>query len=104
MKVRFEYGTFGPAGSWKDLEGRLMLGAVEFTFFKVSDSSVRQARGTRDLSYPEVGWDLLPMNIKTPPDHVLCYIDLSKGPAWRCFIKNLLLWYSDEVEIPDEII
>lgn len=102
MKVRFEYGAFGAQGI-EDLEARLMLGAVDFSFIKVEDGSLRQARGTRDLSYPSVNWDLLPMNVRSVPPHILTFIDLDKG-KWRCLRRANLIWYSDEVEIPDEII
>lgn len=99
MIARFDYGTFGKT-DWEDLDGRMMLGRVEFMFLKVSDGSVRYAVGTRNLSDPAVGWSLLPMNIQTPPDHVLTFVDMDKS-AWRCFVKDNLLWYSDVVEIPD---
>ncbi|GEM_PF-3784396 len=109
MKVRFEKNTFSNV-DWEDLETRLQMGVVAFSYVKVSDGSLRNAVGTRDLNNSHVDWNLLPMNIKTPPPHVLCYIDLqsegssnsSHKDAWRCFVKENLVWYSDEVDIDDD--
>lgn len=109
MKVTFAKNTFSNV-DWQDLETRLQMGVVKFSYIKAEDGSLRYAVGTRDLNNSHVDWDLLPMNIKTPPPHVLTYIDLesegsensSHKDAWRCFIKNNLVWYSDEVDIDDD--
>lgn len=98
MKIRFDYKTFG-SDDVSDLDGRMMLGRVEFMFVK-KNGEIRHAIGTRNLNDPKVSWGLLPMNVRVASEKVLTFIDLEKN-AWRCLRRNSLIYYSDVVDIPD---
>ena len=95
--LHFNYGYFD-SDPVKDLEYRLNLGIVDFMFIKKEDSSVRNARGTLNMLLDCIDWSAIPMDLITPPSHVRTYFDLDKN-KWRCFIKDNLIWYSEDVEV-----
>lgn len=101
--ITIPYGSMGcPEPSVRGLRRRLEKGVVFFTYMK-RDGSFRQARGTRNLTLDFVDFDLVPMNLLTPPAHLTTYIDLDvePGPAWRCFINEALLYYGEEIDVDE---
>lgn len=98
ITLDFPYGYFS-GSNIDDLEDRLNMGIVEFMYMK-KDGSVRNAKGTRNLLLDVVGFSDVPMGLRNPPSHVLTYFDTDKM-AWRCFIKNELLWYNTEIEVDE---
>lgn len=101
--IRIPYGDLGISEpSVEGLAARLELGIVDFTYYK-KDGSFRRATGTRNLFLSDIDFSLVPMNLKTVPPHLLSYIDMNcaDGVAWRCFIKDALLYYGEEIEVDD---
>lgn len=101
----FSKGTFGPTG-WEDLEARLDLGIAEFEYRMVTDSpthkkgDIRRAFGTRNLALSLVPFDAIPLGLRTPPNNVVVYFDLWRS-EWRCFDKNHLIDYGEDVIIDE---
>lgn len=90
-----------------DLEERLQFGIVEFSFVYVttteehSRGQIRFAKGTRNLDYVD-DWTQVPFGGRIVPPEQMTYYDMDKH-AWRCFIKDKLIWYDTELELSDDI-
>lgn len=101
--VNFPKGTFSSI-PYEDLQARLEIGVVQFSYVITSDSAaenrgaLRETIGTRNLSMSFIPFDEVPLGVRTPPAHVLTYYDLDRD-AWRCFNKFFLVDYSEDIYI-----
>lgn len=101
--VNFPKGTFSSI-PYEDLQARLEIGVVQFTYVITSDSAaeskgmVREATGTRNLSMSFIPFDEIPLGVRVPPPHVLTYYDLDRD-AWRACNKFFLVDYSEDIYI-----
>lgn len=101
--VNFPKGTFSSI-PYEDLQARLEIGVVQFSYVITTDSAVenrgtlREATGTRNLSMSFIPFNEIPLGVRTPPPHVCVYWDINRE-AWRCFNKFYLVDYGEDVYI-----
>lgn len=101
--VNFPKGTFSSI-PYEDLQARLEIGVVQFSYVITTDSAVenrgtlREATGTRNLSMSFIPFNEIPLGVRTPPPHVLTYYDLDRT-AWRACNKFAIVDYGEDVYI-----
>lgn len=104
-EIKLEKGSFS-SNAVDDLEMRLDIGVVEFSFIRATDTETgskgetRYAKGTRNLSMSFIPFGDIPFGGRIPPEHVLTYWDLDRE-GWRCFVRNNLVDYSEIIEVED---
>lgn len=104
-KITLPQGFFS-GNSEEDLTQRLDIGICHFWYLYKDPSEhdynvLREAVGTRNMLCSLVDWNDIPKDIKDPPYWVRTYYDIQRG-EWRCFIKDFLVKYLDEIWIDDE--
>ena len=101
--VNFPKGTFSSI-PYEDLQARLEIGVVQFSYVITSDSAaenrgtLRETIGTRNLSMSFIPFDEVPLGVRVPPPHVLTYYDLDRD-AWRACNKFAITSYSEDIYI-----
>lgn len=98
--VRFEPEQFGNSKA-EQLDALMMLGKVKFKMFCEKHQRIEDRVGTRDLNFPGIDFDLLPMGVKEVPPHILCWID-TDIMKWRAVKKSNIRSIDPLVEVDED--